>query len=325
MLKRTAIILVVISALLVSFAVPVKGLEIKIDGLADENPWLDCYTQVLVSNSDGSNNDISFALANVLYDEANNRVYLSFKANVAGAVNSPEQVNGETEECLHGVSVNVDNKGFIDVSHNGVEPYDSNSYYIEAAITEYNSSAFGVEMCLGVKLGLQALKSISVQIVDGNGTPSNAYRLSLPPLPSEQTTTGYQPVFDETEKETTSRNNTTRITTTKHTTTEKTTKPEKTTVQKTTKPKTTKEKTTKTRTTKPKTTAKVVTVYVTVPDYVESTVNITSVSEISSKQAMQEKTYKELKYAAAAGLLILIFGLCVIINMLNDKNKSDRK
>lgn len=61
------------------------------------------------------------------------------------------------------------------------------------------------------------------------------------------------------------------------------------------------------------------------PDYVESTVNITSVSEISSEQAMQEKTYKELKYAVAAGLLILIFGLCVIINMLNDKNKSDRK
>ena len=325
MLKKIAIILVVISLLAASLTVPVKGLNIKIDGLADEKPWLDCYTQVLVSNRDDSNNEISFALANVLYDEANNRVYLSFKANVDGTVNSPSQETDEAVEYLHGVRINVDNTGFVSATHNGVEPYDSNLYYIEAAVSEYNPAAFGVELCLGVKLGLHTLRSISVQFVDGSGAPSNAYSLALPPLPSEETTTAYQQYFDETEKETTSRNNTTRITTTKRTTTEKTTKPETTTAEKTTKPKTTKEKTTRLRTTKPKTTAKVVTVYVNAPQKAETTAIDSTVSELSSEQALQEKTYKELKYAAAAGLLILIFGLCVIINMLNDKNKSVKK
>ena len=325
MLKRIAIILLVISLLAVFFAVPVEGLDIKIDGLADEKVWLNCHTQVLVSNRDDSNNDICFALANVLYDEENNRVYLSFKANVNGAVFYPSQVTTEPVQYLHGVRINVDNSGFVEISHNGVEPYNSNLYFIEAAVSEHDSSAFGAEICLGVKLGLHTLRSISVQFIDGNGVPSNAYMLNLPSLPSEETTTAYQPVFDVTEKETTTKNNTTRITTAKHTTTEKTTKPEKRTVQKTTAVKTTKEKTTKLRTTKPKTTAKVVTVYVTVPEYIETTVNEATVSEVSSEQIQQEKTYKELKYAAAAGLLIFIFGLCVIINMLNDKNKSSKK
>ena len=325
MFKKATIILFVISLLTITLTLPVNGLNMKIDGFADEKVWPDCHTQVLVSNRDDSNNDVSFALANVLYDEENHRVYLSFKANVDGTVYSPEQETTEAVEYKHGIRINVDNTGFVGVSHNGVEAYNSDLYYIEAAVSEYNSSAFGVELCLGVKLGLHTLNSISVQFVDGNGIPSNAYLLSLPPLPSEETTTAYQSVFDETEKETTTKNNTTRITTTRYTTTERTAKPERTTVQKTTAVKTTKEKTTRLKTTKPKTTAKVVTVYVTVPDYVESTVNSTTVSESSSEQALQEKTYKELKYAAAAGLLILIFGLCVIINMLNDKNKSDRK
>lgn len=322
MLKRMVIILFVISVLAVLLAVPASSLNVRIDGVADEKVWLDCHTQVLVSNRDDSNNDVSFALANVLYDEENHRVYLSFKVNVDSTVPSPSQEATKPVEYFHGVLINVDDSGVVGVSHNGVEPYNSNLYFIEAAVSEHNSSAFGVEICLGVKLGLHTLQSISVQLVDGNGVPSNVYMLDLPSLPSEETTTVYQPVFDETTKEITSKNNTTRITTTKHITTEKTTKPEKTTVQKTTAVKTTKEKTTKVRTTKHKTTAKTVTVYVTVPEYIETTVNETTASEVSSEQIQQEKTYKELKYAAAAGLLILIFGLCVIINMLNDKNKS---
>lgn len=325
MLKKLVIILAVISLLAVSLAVPVCGFNIKIDGLADEKVWLDCHTQVLVSNRDDSNNDVNFALANVLYDEENHRVYLSFKANVNGTVFSPSQVTTETVQYLHGIRMSVDNSGFVGISHNGVEPYDSNLYFLEAAVSEYNSSAFGVELCLGVKLGLHTLQSITVQFVDGNGVPSNAYMLYLPALPSEETTTAFQPAFDETTKETTAQNNTTRITTARHTTTEKTTKTEKITVQKTTAVKTTKEKTTKLKTTKHKTTVKVVTVYVTVPEYVETSTNEATVSEVSSEQIQQEKTYKELKYAAAAGLLILIFGLCVIINMLNDKNKSNKK
>lgn len=324
MLKRICIILIVISLLAVSFAFSVDGLNIKIDGLADEKVWLDCHTQVLVSNRDDSNNDISFALANVLYDEENHRVYLSFKANVDSVVYSPSSETSEPVEFLHGIRINVDNSGFVGVSHNGVEAYDSNLYYIEAAVSEYNSSAFGVELCLGIKLGLHTLRNIKVQFVDGNGIPSNAYTLSLPPLPSEETTTAYQCDFEKTEKETTTKYNTTRITTVRQTT-ERTTKPERTTVLKTTAVKTTKEKTTKLRTTKAKTTAKVVTVYITEPEYIETTVNEATVSEQSSEQALQEKTYKELKYAAAAGLLILIFGLCVIINMLNDKSKSEKK
>ena len=325
MCKRITIIPIVILLLAVSLAVPVNGMEMKIDGLANEKVWLDCHTQVLVSSRDDSNNDVSFALANVLYDEANNRIYLSFKVNVNSVVLTPSQETTQPEEYLHGVRLNVDNSGFVGVSHNGVEPYDSNLYYIDAAVSEYNPSAFGVEICLGVKLGLHTLESVSVQFVDGFGVPSNAYTLNLPPLPSEETTTAYQPAFDKTEKETTTRNNTTRIITTKCTTTGRITQPEKTTVEKTTAVKTTKEKTTKIRTTKPKTTAKVVTVYVTVPQEVETVVNETTVSEVTSEQAQQEKAYKELKYAAAAGLIILIFGLCVIINTLNDKNKSEKK
>lgn len=325
MIKKSAIILLVFSTLALLLAVPASGLNIRIDGVANEKVWLDCHTQVLVSSRDDSNNDVSFALANVLYDEENHRVYLSFKANVNGTVYSPAQETTDSVQYLHGIRINVDNSGFVGISHSGTEPYNSNLYYIEAAVSEYNSSAFGVEMCLGVKLGLHTLKSISVQFVDGNGVPSNAYTLDMPLLPSEETTTAFQPVFDDTTKETATSNYTTRITTTKHTTTEKTTKPERTTVEKTTAVKTTKEKTTKLRTTKPKTTAKIVTVYVTVPENVETTINEATASEVSSEQLQQEKTYKELKYAAAAALLILIFGLCVIINMLNDKNKSSKK
>lgn len=325
MFKKSVVILSVILLFVGLFAVPVSGLNIRIDGVASEKVWLDCHTQVLVSNRDESNNDVDFAIANVLYDEDNNRVYLSFKVNVNGIVLSPSKETTEPAEYLHGIRINVDNSGFVAISHNGLEPYNSNLYYIEAAVSEHNSSAFSVEICLGVKLGLRTLKSVSVQLVDGNGAPSNVYSVNLPSLPSEETTTAYQPVFDETDNETTAKNNTTRITTTRHTTTERTTGSEKTTVQKTTAVKTTKEKTTRLRTTKPKTTAKTVTVYVTVPQEVETTVNDVTVSENSSEQIQQEKTYKELKYAAAAGLLILIFGLCVIINMLNDKNKSKKK
>ena len=322
MCKRTAIILSVVLMLAVLLAVPVNGLSVVIDGLTNERVWLDCHTQVLVSSRDESNNDVSFALGNILYDEENRRIYLSFKADVDSTALTASQETGDTAEHLHGIRINVDNSGFIGVSHNGVEPYDSNLYYIEGAVSEYNPYAFCVEICLGVKLGLHTLDSICVQLVDGNGVPSNAYSLLLPPLPSEETTAVYFPEYDETTKETTTKNNTTRITTTKHTTTEKTTKPDKTTVEKTTAVRTTKEKTTKLKTTKPKTTAKTVTVYVTVPDYVETTVDDSTVSEASSEQTLQEKTYKELKYAAAAGLLVLIFGLCVIINMLNDKKQK---
>lgn len=325
MIKKSAIILLVFFMLALLLAVPASGLNIRIDGVANEKVWLDCHTQVLVSSRDDSNSDVSFALASVLYDEENHRVYLSFKANVNGTVYSPTQETTDSVQYLHGIRINVDNSGFVGVSHSGTEPYNSNLYYIEAAVSEYNSSAFGVEMCLGVKLGLHTLKSISVQFVDGNGVPSNAYTLDMPSLPSEETTTAFQPVFDDTTKEIVTSNYTTRITTTEHTTTEKTTKPEKTTVEKTTAVKTTKEKTTKLRTTKPKTTAKIVTVYVTVPENVETTFNEATASEASGEQLQQEKTYKELKYAAAAALLILIFGLCVIINMLNDKNKSSKK
>ncbi len=325
MSKKPVIILIVISLLVASLALPVSGLNIRIDGVAVEKAWLDCHTQVLVSNRDESNNDVGFAIANVLYDEDNNRAYLSFKVNVNGLLFPSSQDTDNTVQYMHGVRINVDNSGFIGVSHSGTEPYDENLYFIEAAVSEHDSSAFSAEICLGVKLGLHTLDSVSVQFIDGNGIPSNVYELDLPLLPSEETTIAYQPDFNETEKETTTRNNTTRITTTRRVTTERTTRPEKTTVQKTTAVKTTKEKTTKIRTTKPKTTAKVVTVYVTVPQMVETTANATTGTETASEQVQQERTYKELKYAAAAGLLILIFGLCVIINMLNDKNKSDRR
>ncbi len=332
MLKKSVIILLVISLFLVSLAVPAFGINIRIDGLADERVWLDGRTQVFVSSSDDSNNAVTFALANVLYDEENHRVYLSLKANVDGVVINPDEttaappVMGTTEALgiLHGLRISVDNSAFVGVSHEGVEPYNTSLYYIDGAVSEYNSSAFGVELCIGVKLGLHTLQSITVQLVDGNGIPSNAYTLDLPVLPSEETTTAYLPVINETTAGYTE-NNTTRITTTESTTSEKTTKPQKTTAQKTTAVKTTKEKTTKLRTTKAKTTVKVVTVYVTALEYDDTTVNEATVTEVSSEQLQQEKTYKELKYAAAAGLLILIFGLCVIINMLNDKNKSDKK
>lgn len=330
MLNRIVIILNVILLLAAFLVVPVNGLNIRIDGAATEKVWLDCRTQVLVSNRDESNNDVDFAIASVLCDEGDNRVYLSFKVNVNGTVLPPEQSTAQPVQYMYGVRINVDNSGFVGAYHNSVEPYDDNLYYIEAAVSQLDRSAFSAEICLGVKLGLDTLKSIYVQFVDGNGVPSNIYEVDLPALPSEETTTSsFQPAFDETEKETTSKNNTTRITTTRRTTTERTTKPakttvEKTTVEKTTAVKTTKEKTTKLKTTKPKTTAKVVTVYVTVPQELETTVKEATVSEAASEQIQQEKTYKELKYAAAAGLLILIFGLCVIINMLNDKNGSKK-
>ena len=82
MCKRTAIILSVILMLAVLLAVPVSGLSVVIDGLTNERVWLDCHTQVLVSSRDESNNDVSFALGNILYDEENRRIYLSFKADV---------------------------------------------------------------------------------------------------------------------------------------------------------------------------------------------------------------------------------------------------
>ena len=91
MIKKSAIILIVFSTLALLLSVPASGLNIRIDGVANEKVWLDCHTQVLVSSRDDSNNDVSFALANVLYDEENHRVYLSFKANVNGTVYSPSQ------------------------------------------------------------------------------------------------------------------------------------------------------------------------------------------------------------------------------------------
>lgn len=312
-LKRFAVILIVIS--LLAFTLRVSGLEIKTDGIADEKIWLDAPTQVLVSAEGNSNNAVTFAVTSCVYDEETNRAYLLFKVNTDTVIDS---------STPHGLLINVDNSGFIGVSNNGVESYDTAFYLIESGIYEYSNGAFCVEICLGVKLGLRSLERVEVMLVDGNGIPSNSYELSLPSLPSEETTTQflYQTTAPTTSETTT--NNTTRITTTKSSTTvsktEKTTKQTKTTLAKTTTAKTTKAKTTKAKTTKAKTTAKVVTVYVTVTESV-STPN-TETSAESTLVNEEQQTYKELKYAAVAGLIILIFGLCVIINMNNDKNKN---
>lgn len=317
--KLIVFILSVIFAVICSLHV--FSVSVVVDGNVNERAWIDTSTYVLVSATDVSNNAVEFATAAVL-SEDNYLLYLGFKVNVGGSIN---------ETTPHGVRISINNGDFIEISRQGVSAYDTSLYNITAAVQEYSSTSYRVEMSLGIKYGLDNVDSIRVQFIDGNGDNSNTYPIPLPQQQTEETTTYAQ--SETTTKKLT--DNTTRITTTKKETTAKRTTTERTTKGRTTAEKTTKEKTTKETTTKKQTTkrtaesitVKTVTVYITVPVAAESSAQ-TTLDETVTTAAEEEtqsgsmKPYKELTYFGIAGLLILTFGICVMVNMTNDRNKT---
>lgn len=307
--------------------------NIVIDGIAKERDWVDSYGNVAVSSKDISNCTVEFASVATVTDYSNNIIYFCFNVIVDGAVD---------ETTPHGVSIAVNSAEPVRITRDSVSEYDTVLFSYTAAIYEHSSTDFTVETALGIKHGIDTVYKIEVQFVDGNGDYSNAYSVTLPEPPTQETTTVYYPEATTapdnsyTESKTTEKSTTVKETTRKHTTTKK-----ETTVR-TTAPKTEKltsesEKTTKVKnkTTKAReeTTVKIVTVYVTVTDKspAESVTEKADTEAYTSdnhaenaSSATDNSTFKirkEIAYVGIAVMFIVTFGICVIINMNYDKKQ----
>ena len=330
--KGRAIILIVMFGL--AFSLGVLGAGVEIDGRTNERAWVDAPGTVLVSSGDISNCAVEYAAVTTITDYDNSIVYFSFRAIVDGSIDSTTP---------HGVSLSINNGEPVRITRDGVSEYDTQLYSFTAALCEYNKTDFCVEAAVGIKQGIDTVYSIRVQFIDGNGDYSNAYSISLPEPPTEETTTAYYAQTTEqqtdyyTESKTTERKTTEKKTTTKKQTTtrkptsERTTK--ETTVRETKTAKTTVQRTTaasKTTKSQQETTVKIVTVYVPVTDDVstvaatQSTSSVTAAATESGTDDGSFKIRKETAYIAVAVLAVVTFGVCVMVNMSYDKN-SDRK
>lgn len=325
--------LIPIVILLSQLSLLVNAKSVEIDGYATESPWQDLEPQVLVSGEGKSNCEVTFALVTCFVDELSNSIYLAVKACTSGTQLTPQ--------TSHGVMVNVDNSGFVEITHAKITEYDNFNFAFEGAVSEYNPNDFCAEIRVGIKYGLEKLNSIELRILDGNGVSSNVYQVDLSLLHAEETTTAPIGLQEETtaksatEKYTTGISETDEVTGTKYNyttpdrskrTTERTTEKEKTTREKTTR------FVTAAKTKEPKKTAtqaapvQIVTVYIT-----EQTVtNLASENEkVSSGETVtvsQDRfsEYKELKLAGIIALIVLIFGVIVMVKTQNGRRELER-
>ncbi|MBR6619265.1 MAG: hypothetical protein IKK85_02870 [Clostridia bacterium] len=334
MAKRvTVIILTVICCF--TFWLNVYSANIVIDGIAKERDWVDSFGEVAVSSKDISNCAVEFASVASVADYSNNIIYFCFNVIVDGIVD---------ETTPHGVSVSVNSAEPVRITRDSVSEYDTVLYNYTAAVYEHSSTDFSVEAALGIKHGIDTVYEIEVQFIDGNGDYSNAYSVTLPEPPTQETTTAYYPEnttlhadsYTESnvdEKSTTIKETTKKYTTTKKETTVRTTVPK--TEKLTFEPDNITEKQSKTTKLHDETTVKIVTVYVPVTDKLPTesfTENVQAEATASSDNAENAnsvsdnstfKIRKEIAYVGIAVLFIVTFGMCVIINMNYDKNNGN--
>ncbi len=330
--KVTVIILTVIYIFV--FWLNAYSANIVVDGIAGERDWVDSFGEVAVSSKDISNCAVEFASISSIADYSNNIIYFCFNVIVDGVVD---------ETTPHGVSISVNNAEPVRITRDSVSEYDTFLYSYTAAVYEHSNTDFSVETALGIKHGIDTAYKIEVQFIDGNGDYSNAYSVTLPEPPTQETTTAYYPenttapADSYTESKTTAKSTTVKETTKKHTTTKKETTV-RTTVPKTEKLTSEPENITKKQSVTTKfrdeTTVKIVTVYVPVTDksptesvteYVQTENLVSYENSGNTNDSNDNSTFKirkEIAYIGIAVMFIVTFGICVIINMNYDKSNG---
>ncbi len=338
LIKRNCIIILSVM-LILACAVNSTAASIDIDGYVNERNWMSVTPQILVSASGISNCDVDFATAQVLFDEDNNVAYIGIEARFNTKVD--EDATDEYSQPVlpqYGVALSVNYGPFIKLINGYTDEYDLDLFSYTADFSLVSGLRMGAEIALGVKMGMDTLESLRVQVIDGNGEPSNAYELDLPPLQSELTTVTNEPEKATQSQVRTTKNSTTRITTTRPTTT--------TTGRYTTaKPATTLRPSTVTAAERRTSTSAfaaisveavttaapvVITAYITL---VQPQIFETSGTDAVSVQANETTEpviggfagNKIAAYLAVAALLVITFGVVVVVNMNAEHNEQLKK
>lgn len=331
-------------AMLCAVPFPVSAVQMKIDGVLNEDAWRTAPNDIVVSKKVQSNCGVTYANVKKIVDRGSSRYYLGIM------VIRDKAADGEDES---GISVRTEDSEEYFIGKDGLVISDE-YVNIEAVYSEMGDDSFVCEMLLGVKHGLE--NTVTLRFYDADHTPSNVYSdFSLEPETEPPTTvreTTERTTKEKTTKEKTTKEKTTKETTTKATTVKvTTTKAPKTTKERTTKERTTrattvrttKQRTTKIRTTKIKTTkpesAKAATETVPVSTAVEEAVTETQVVVLDNgaagsdgdsvteegAQTARLKVKKGFGYAGAALIVVLAFGAILLGNAVRKKSKDDER
>ncbi len=277
-----------------------ESAALKIDGFLNEKEWKNTQPTVLVTDSDAANCEVDKGIVSVFCDESTERIHLGFKVSLTDYF--------DDKNTYYGVAVSVDSGDFIKITLDGISAYDIDKFSVEAEITAYSDSAFGVEAVIGVKYGLSAIDTVRVRFIDADGSPSNVYTVKVPrdTVAESETVQLQQPIYNNglADNEI---NKTTKV---------------KNTASKTSKPKTTKHKTT---TTSGKGYDKDdVTTAFAVNGQGSDQANQLPQEETTVMTVRQVKMQKGFTYAAVAALILLALGICVAVNLARDKEKNKK-
>ncbi len=267
-----------------------EAAAINTDGFLNETEWKNAQPIVLVTKSDAANCDVENGIVYIFCDEPTDRIYIGFKVKLTDYVD---------ESNYYGVSVSVGSVDFIKITQNGISSYDTDQFSVEAKISAYSQTAFGVEAVIGVKYGLSAVDSVKVRFIDAEGVPSNVYTVKLPynTVTESETVQSQQPITDS-GLSGENFDNTTKV--------------------KTTKPKTTKRKASETYDKDNHTKAPAVN------KEVSGQANQLSQEETTVLTVRQVKMQKGFTYAAVTALILLALGICVVVNLVHDKDKKKK-
>lgn len=273
-----------------------ESAALKIDGFLNENEWKNTQPTVLVTNSDVANCEIDKGIVSIFCDNLTEKIYLGFKVSLTDTV--------DDENNSYGVSFSVGSDEFVKVTNKGISSYDTDKYSVEAKITAYSDTAFGVEAVIGVKYGLDSVDTVRVRFIDADGSPSNVYSMKILPDSAEKSETVQlqQPVYNNgsTDNEV------------------KTTKYKKAASE------TKKSKISKSETTKRKTTSSSSEDYVNNVLTTNADANLLAQEETTVMTVKQVKIQKGFTYAAVTVLIILALGICVAVNLARDKEKCKK-
>ncbi len=264
--KSTCVITAILLAL---FVLSASASAVTVDGVLENIEWQGSEPFIVFKSGVPTNCLINFAMMKVKTDSNEQAVYLGFQATQD---NTHALV---ADNALAGVRINLKDNEYVVCTQSGISDYDVNAYNMISKIIIGSNNDFTVEVRIGFKYGIPEKALQGIQIVDGDGSPSNYYNWSVVQT-TEATTT---------EKATTTKETTTKAPTTKkETTTKETTTKAPTAIKETTtKAPTTKKETTAKEPTTISTTVKATTAKVT-------TINATTAKATSSKTTIIKET-----------------------------------
>ncbi len=262
---------------------------IKIDGFLNETEWKNTQPTVLVTDSDEANCAVDKGVVSIFCDDSTEKIHIGFKVSLSDVF--------DDKNDLYGVAVSVGNGDFIKATKNGISSYDTDKFSVEAKVAAYSDSAFGAEIIIGVKYGVDSVDTVRVRFIDADGLPSTVYTMEIPSDSAEESVT-VQPVKDN--KPADSDEKTTKLSATK------------------------KPKTTKAKTTKPEKTASADEAYINDLVTTDADTSPLMQEETTVMTVKQVELQKGFTYAAVASLIILALGICVAVNLARDKENNKK-